>query len=1147
MMKRTNFLLAVACCIIFVLDLCVPPIDGLKCYRCENCPDGANEFTCTSDEEIYCSLIEAKDGTRVRDCATAGEKQQDTTEGVKCDEIHAKHGIKRCFCDTDLCNDNSILKMEATTTSDSGRAKVIIPSSLPSSYLLLCLADMPIKDVVTYPTSSLLPSNKNIINFIPKLLQKLKFIVPNDQCSGINQVFSVEIVMPIYEGGNFKARPGLKDLDDAQCEKNRTGNDAGHRKRLNFNRQSDEASSCVSSQKSNALAFDRSLPGLTQGKRLTPTSAQCSLQQMNGNEPTIVVQPVDVPSTTWRSFKKNAQEKIGLFNDNGINHYPYEHGFQTPEIHLFPAAVVQTQSIPATKDSNQNVSKAKKGNSKGLFSCLLSDSNSDESAEKVQGKAEKVKGPHHNPPQTANKPGAKPVVPPPPPKTPAKVLHKGPPAAKKKSSSESSSSESDSSEEEDAKPAKGKADVPKQVQPQSNPQAAKHPAHPPGKPQTPAATTPNKPKGAAEGDKSAPADQKKTKSKGIFSCFLSDSDSDNQKPVLNDLVNTKAADKPPPKQQQQQKHSSRVSFSPANQKQAVQTIYPKPAPPKPAKQENVKPSAPVPVNKPKINAVDPKKKADPVKRDGDKCEDGSCDNKKKPNQVKDNKADKQYQVKGFNSWQKAKGYKNDNNRKRHSKDDDAGRRNRNSGGDRGGDRRKKSDGDDTNEGRRSKDEERKNRKRKSDDSENTESSGSGSGSGSGSSSSKRRKLSDESSSGGSGSGESPEEVPPVGAVRVGSPFPGIPIVDRNSFKGKDFDVKQKYVAGKYDLDKDLEKQRRKERNDQRMSNSSGQTGESLFSSRVDVAINKKPQGGNTIHGKGGRPSDGSDETGTPRQSDDRGGKNRNRISFADGDETRPKKASKVFSDGDVNVFVNANGSSSSGDDDDGNGGKRGSGNNGNRNGNGNNNGRGNGRGNGWDNNGNGNNNGRGYGNGGDDDWGDGNNDGNYYDGDGYDGYGNGGNNNCPGNCCVVNVPVPYPIPIQCCPPPPPAPSSTTPPPCCCARPPCCPRRKKKKKKRKKSSDSKDWDMITMYGMFTLFQQMYTNWHTQMLDQHERSQQPPPQYGVALMNPTQMMMASMMGGGQCALDYRSLGCSTTTEANPIFEVTGVEVRGNEKEC
>lgn len=154
------------------------------------------------------------------------------------------------------------------------------------------------------------------------------------------------------------------------------------------------------------------------------------------------------------------------------------------------------------------------------------------------------------------------------------------------------------------------------------------------------------------------------------------------------------------------------------------------------------------------------------------------------------------------------------------------------------------------------------------------------------------------------------------------------------------------------------------------------------------------------------------------------------------------------------------------------------------------------------------------------------------------------------------MPIPMPMPIPYPVPPAPAPC-----PCPCPCPP------PKKKKKKKCCDNKQWNMMSMYGMFTLFQQMYTTWQNQMQEQFVRNTPPPQQYGVVLTNPCQMM--PMMNPLQqmcmmnnccpprcCPTNYccppPPPTCTSPTPCNPnlsytpnpIFEVTRVQVRGYE---
>lgn len=100
-------------------------------------------------------------------------------------------------------------------------------------------------------------------------------------------------------------------------------------------------------------------------------------------------------------------------------------------------------------------------------------------------------------------------------------------------------------------------------------------------------------------------------------------------------------------------------------------------------------------------------------------------------------------------------------------------------------------------------------------------------------------------------------------------------------------------------------------------------------------------------------------------------------------------------------------------------------------------------------------------------------------------------------------------------------------------------------------------MMSMYGMYALFQQMFSTWQNQMTEQYERSRPkppPPPQYAVVMGNTCQMMGC---GGGGCPPVVMMpniggmLGAGTSLRgsggANPIFEVTGVEVRGDSNDC
>jgi len=104
----------------------------------------------------------------------------------------------------------------------------------------------------------------------------------------------------------------------------------------------------------------------------------------------------------------------------------------------------------------------------------------------------------------------------------------------------------------------------------------------------------------------------------------------------------------------------------------------------------------------------------------------------------------------------------------------------------------------------------------------------------------------------------------------------------------------------------------------------------------------------------------------------------------------------------------------------------------------------------------------------------------------------------------------------------------------------------------------------MFGMYTLFQGMFSSWQNQMTEQYERSrpqpqqtQQPQQQYAVVMANPCQI--SAMMGGmGGCNSPQgpsimMSPGCGGgfggggasggMFQPNTIFEVTGVEMRGD----
>ncbi|ODM86675.1 hypothetical protein Ocin01_20007 [Orchesella cincta] len=103
MMKRTNFLLAVACCILFVSDLCVSPIHGIQCYICENCPDPVDEHTC-KPRHTLCAVAEYKSGKITRDCLSIDDKEEDEKVGTKCDEFngdpHSDGAIATRICAT---------------------------------------------------------------------------------------------------------------------------------------------------------------------------------------------------------------------------------------------------------------------------------------------------------------------------------------------------------------------------------------------------------------------------------------------------------------------------------------------------------------------------------------------------------------------------------------------------------------------------------------------------------------------------------------------------------------------------------------------------------------------------------------------------------------------------------------------------------------------------------------------------------------------------------------------------------------------------------------------------------------------------------------------------------------------------------------
>ncbi|ODM86673.1 hypothetical protein Ocin01_20009 [Orchesella cincta] len=80
-----------------------------------------DEHTC-KPRHTLCAVAEYKSGKITRDCLSIDDKEEDEKVGTKCDEFNGDPPFRRCYCNTDLCNDNSLLKSGATT-SDSGRAK----------------------------------------------------------------------------------------------------------------------------------------------------------------------------------------------------------------------------------------------------------------------------------------------------------------------------------------------------------------------------------------------------------------------------------------------------------------------------------------------------------------------------------------------------------------------------------------------------------------------------------------------------------------------------------------------------------------------------------------------------------------------------------------------------------------------------------------------------------------------------------------------------------------------------------------------------------------------------------------------------------------------------------------------------------------
>ncbi|ODM98197.1 hypothetical protein Ocin01_08481 [Orchesella cincta] len=106
--KLSPFPLAVFVFLAFTSELFISPVEGLKCYECQNCSYPINPTNCKPMSN-RCEKVE-EGGFIWRHCSQYSRERKFEKMGFKCDEHEYEDedkdtgSDKRCYCDTDYCN-----------------------------------------------------------------------------------------------------------------------------------------------------------------------------------------------------------------------------------------------------------------------------------------------------------------------------------------------------------------------------------------------------------------------------------------------------------------------------------------------------------------------------------------------------------------------------------------------------------------------------------------------------------------------------------------------------------------------------------------------------------------------------------------------------------------------------------------------------------------------------------------------------------------------------------------------------------------------------------------------------------------------------------------------------------------------------------
>ncbi|CAL8138619.1 unnamed protein product [Orchesella dallaii] len=101
--------------ILLTSDFCIGPSQAkkkepdplIKCYKCTNCWRAPGDPVGCRGKQNRCIKLLSDEGTVIRDCANEWGEESDTLAGKKCDLF--VDGYKTCYCDTDGCNQASVL------------------------------------------------------------------------------------------------------------------------------------------------------------------------------------------------------------------------------------------------------------------------------------------------------------------------------------------------------------------------------------------------------------------------------------------------------------------------------------------------------------------------------------------------------------------------------------------------------------------------------------------------------------------------------------------------------------------------------------------------------------------------------------------------------------------------------------------------------------------------------------------------------------------------------------------------------------------------------------------------------------------------------------------------------------------------------